>query len=129
MTGILISVRHRWAEKIYRKEKLYELRKTAPRDAAFLAQPWRPLYIYEPELRAITGVACFGGEFSSDSPEQMYMLPLALYAEEIEAYGPGRDGLYHAWRLEGAEKYLTPFPLADFGLKRPPQSWQYVNTL
>lgn len=137
MEGILISVRHKWAEKIYRKEKLYELRKTAPRSAEFLAQPWRPVYIYEPEARAITGVAGFGVEFASSSAEQMAMLPLALSEEEIAAYGPGRDGLYHAWRLESAERYLTPFPLWEFfaggtetglkTLKRPPQSWQYIH--
>lgn len=137
MQGILISVRHKWAEKIYRKEKFFELRKTAPINTAFLTQPWRPVYIYEPEARAVTGVAGYGGEFFSQAVERMAILPLALGEEEIEAYGPGRDGLYHAWRLEGAERYLTPFPLWQFfaggtetglkTLKRPPQSWQYIH--
>lgn len=137
MQGILISVRHKWAEKIYRKEKLYDLRRTAPRREEFLAQPWRPVYIYEPEARAVTGVAGFGGEFSSDDVERMAMLPLSLSVEEISAYRPGRDGLYHAWRLEGAERYLEPFPLWAFfateagsggkALKLPPRSWQYIH--
>lgn len=144
MQGILISVRHKWAEKIYRKEKLFELRKTAPRCAEFLAQPWRPVYIYEPEKRAVTGVAGFGGEVSSRAAERIAMLPLSLSEEAVNDYGPGRDGLYHAWRLEGAERYLDPFPLWEFFdprsfphvegsisqrniPKRPPQSWRYIR--
>ena len=125
--GIFLSIRPCWAEKIYRREKLYELRKTGPRDPEFLAQSWRPVYIYETVKRRITGVCGFGGEMTSETVEPMEMLPLCLSGDEIEAYGPGRDGMYHAWRMGRAEKYLTPFLLKDFGLKRPPQSWQYIS--
>ena len=108
-----------------------------PISTAFLTQTWRPVYIYEPEARAVTGVAGYGGEFSSWAVERMAMLPLALSEEAIAAYGPGRDGLYHAWRLDGAERYLEPLPLWTFFASRaesgcearklPPRSWQYIH--
>lgn len=31
------------------------------------------------------------------------------------------------WFVEAPEKFDTPSPLAEFGLDRPPMSWQYVE--
>ena len=33
----------------------------------------------------------------------------------------------YGWIVGEAEEYDTPSPLAEFGLNRPPMSWQYVE--
>ena len=38
----------------------------------------------------------------------------------------GGKSLY-GWIVGEAEEYDTPSPLAEFGLNRPPMSWQYVE--
>lgn len=38
----------------------------------------------------------------------------------------GGKSLY-GWIVGEAEEYETPSPLAEFGLTRPPMSWQYIE--
>lgn len=48
-----------------------------------------------------------------------------LTMEQIERYGKGKS--LYGWRLGNYKFYNDPKTLADFGLKRPPQSWCYVD--
>ena len=41
------------------------------------------------------------------------------------AGGPGKSVC--AWIVENPEKFDEPRPLAEFGLKHPPMSWQYIE--
>lgn len=46
-------------------------------------------------------------------------------AEALEKYAGGKS--LYGWIVGEAEEYDTPSPLAEFGLNRPPMSWQYVE--
>lgn len=129
MIGIVQSIRHRWAEMIYRKEKKWEIRKTEPVRPDFLQQDTRLVYIYEPEEKAITGVYVLGDVYRTDGPEIAAQFPIGLDEDEVRAYGPGRDGVYRLWRADAAQRYEEALPLQAFGLKRAPQSWCYVGKL
>lgn len=41
------------------------------------------------------------------------------------AGGPGKSVC--AWIVENPVKFDEPRPLAEFGLKHPPMSWQYIE--
>ena len=45
--------------------------------------------------------------------------------EELKKYAGGKS--LYGWIVGEAEEYDTPSPLAEFGLNRPPMSWQYVE--
>jgi len=52
---------------------------------------------------------------------------LCLTQEQIDKYiGEKRHGGY-AWHISDLKIYDTPKELSEFGLKRPPQSWQYIK--
>lgn len=128
MRSIVLTIRHEWAEKIYRREKLDELRKSTPRDPVFWTEPVRLVRLYEPESGRITGVFSLGACIELSEAEDVLQCRTALELPEIEAYGPGRDGRFHVWMTSWAEKFEEPLPIGMYGLKRPPQSWQYINT-
>lgn len=46
-------------------------------------------------------------------------------AEDLEKYAGGKS--LYGWIVGEAEEYETPSPLAEFGLTRPPMSWQYIE--
>lgn len=127
MIGIVQSIHHKWAELIYQNTKRWELRKTEPRNKAFLAQPRRPVYIYEPEAKAVTGTYWLGQIARWDAPEIVAQYQIGLDEDEIIEYGPGRDGVFRLWGVSSAVEFAEPLPLSAFGLERPPQSWCYVE--
>ena len=43
----------------------------------------------------------------------------------LEKYADG--GSLYGWGVQDPVKYETPALLAEFGLTRPPMSWQYVE--
>ena len=53
--------------------------------------------------------------------EKPSCVPLA----DLEKYAGGK--CVSGWFIEAPEKFDTPSPLAEFGLDRPPMSWQYVE--
>ena len=52
--------------------------------------------------------------------EKPSCVPLA----DLEKYAGGK--CVSGWFIEAPEKFDKPSPLAEFGLDRPPMSWQYV---
>lgn len=44
---------------------------------------------------------------------------------DLKKYAGGKS--LYGWIVGEAEAYDTPSPLAEFGLNRPPMSWQYVE--
>ncbi len=45
--------------------------------------------------------------------------------EDLEKYAAGKS--LCGWTVKDPQKYDTPSPLAEFGLERPPMSWQYIE--
>lgn len=50
---------------------------------------------------------------------------LSIKEEDLKKYAGGKS--LYGWIVGEAEAYDTPSPLAEFGLNRPPMSWQYVE--
>lgn len=80
------------------------------------------------------------GEFTCDCAEvlnelfvegysSIYHLPYngesCLTIQDLENYGHGKR--LWGWHISDYRLYRTPKHLEDFGLKRPPQSWCYVD--
>ena len=53
--------------------------------------------------------------------EEMSCVP----REDLLKYAKGRR--LSGWIVQSPEKFDAPSPLAEFGLDRPPMSWQYVE--
>lgn len=62
-------------------------------------------------------------EIPQDYPTLAYFGCAEL--DDVVKYAGGRDRLY-GWNILKSVKYDTPKKLDEFGLKRPPQSWQYL---
>ena len=50
---------------------------------------------------------------------------LCDFNDFVEEYGKGKD--LYAWHIDNLEIYDKPKELSEFGLKRPPQSWCYIE--
>lgn len=141
MSDILISIKPKWCELIFSGQKIDEIRRTKPKD------PWCipcTVYIWQ------TGNGGIVGRFTLrkftfiqawiDSDGERHLgntigLRHCVNDNELFYYLHRRKmagSSYHggwAWRIEDPVKFDKPLPLSYFGLKRPPQSWQYVNRI
>lgn len=138
MKSVLISIKPKWCEFIAIGKKTIEVRKTKPR----IDTPFK-CYIYETKTKDFYSVlheTTMGkviGEFVCDK-----MLPIAilahlmvntldcmracLSAEEIIEYAAGNSYVY-GWHISDLKIYDKPKELSEFRIKRPPQSWCYVE--
>lgn len=138
MKSVLIRTHPKWRELIASGKKTIEVRKTAPK----LPTPFK-CYIYETKARTdtpsfvdedghvlYTGRGQVIGEFvcdligfhpGTDIPSSC--VPI----EELEKYANGK--MLARWHISDVKIYDQPRELRDFGKKRPPQSWCYVEEL
>lgn len=146
--AVLISIRPEWVEKIANYEKTIEIHKTKPD----LETPFK-CYIYCTNKRPflVWGDVFNGrvaGEFICDRIYELAPINNApdnveeqacLTQEEICQYLGGKG---YAWHISKLEIYDTPKSLSKFTglmrtkfghapvqIKRPPQSWRYVEEL
>ena len=126
MKSVLISIKPKWCELIASGKKTIEIRKTKPR----IDTPFK-CYIY----KTTTGKVI--GEFVCDKMLLIAILAhsmvstldrmrACLSAEEIIEYAAGNSYVY-GWRISELEIYDKPKELSEFAIKRPPQSWCYVE--
>lgn len=125
MRAVLLSIKPEWWEKILAGEKDLEIRKTAPRAGAGGPEPW-PLLV----LAYVSGTGAVLGQFLCmgwvKSNCFRYLASRSCVpAEDLEKYAGGKS--LYGWIVGEAEEYGTPSPLAEFGLTRPPMSWQYIE--
>lgn len=108
-------------------EKLLEIRKTAPKGGAGQPEPWPLLVlVYVSGTGAVQGqFLCHGWVKTNYMPylETPSCVPLA----DLVRYAGGPGKSLYGWIVKDPEKYDTPSPLAEFGLTRPPMSWQYIE--
>lgn len=130
MRDIIISIHPKHVEKIFEGKKTLELRKTIPHNA----MPFRAL-VYETKTNGGSGKII--GDFICDGFDVItpYIL-LALdgfrfarlaCVEHFEMYEYADHKDLYAWHIVNPTRYTTPKPLSDYGLKRPPQSWCYLQ--
>lgn len=125
MKAVLASVKQEWWEKILSGEKGLEIRKSAPQSKDGRAFRW-PLTV----LVYVSGTGSVQGEFTcpgwvkTNLPE-MLVERSGVKLEDLRTYAKG--GSLYGWVVKNPKKYYVPHTLEDFGVKRPPMSWQYVE--
>lgn len=133
MKAVLISIRPKWCELIASGEKTIEVRKTKLK----LEPPFK-CYIYCTQSGVARGA--FGkqgkviGEFACEQITDYGIVRPETYGEyagtglsaaEMAAYSAGRP--VYGWRISDLRIYDTPRELTAYGIKRPPQSFCYVE--
>lgn len=155
--AVLISIRPEWVEKIANGEKTLELRKTEPKlETPFKVYIYCTAGNLSYEVSNgmfcnISGGRVVVGEFVCDKigiiwgggylkmPESAFA-GSCLNMYQIDTYLDGKDG--HFWHISNLKIYDAPKPLSKFmglrktkfgyapvEIKRPPQSWCYVEDL
>lgn len=123
MKSVLISIHPRWCNLIASGKKTIEVRKTYPK----LPTPFI-CYIYCTKERGCANGGKVIGEFvcdliglhhSTDIPSS------CVPVEELKKYANGK--MLARWHISDVKIYDQPRELRDFGKKRPPQSWCYVD--
>lgn len=121
MPVVILSLHREWWQKMVTGEKILELRKTKPQCMA----PFRVL-VY------VTGGVGVVGEFicpevleikNFREAERKSMVP----ARDIHNYATGGRNKVYGWEVSAVREYENPLPLAALGIKRAPQSWQYID--
>nr|DAX72482.1 MAG TPA: hypothetical protein [Caudoviricetes sp.] len=153
--AVLISIRPEWVEKIADGEKTLELRKTEPKlETPFKVYIYCTAGNLSYEVSNgifcnISGGRLVVGEFVCDKIGVIWgggylKMPESAFAGsclnmyQIDTYLDGKDG--HFWHISNLKIYDAPKPLSEFmglrktkfgyapvEIKRPPQSWCYVE--
>lgn len=139
MKAVLMSLNPQWFNPIMLEEKTREVRKRAP----LLKHPYK-IYLYctkgggniwragikgEFSAYQMNGTVC--GEVTCNSTIDMLTSDQSLYGtcltiDQLMKYAGNAKKLSYM-ALNNPILYVHPKQLSDFGLKRAPQSWQYVE--
>ncbi len=126
--NIILSIKPKWAKLIYEGKKTIEWRKTEPVKLDAMST----IFIYEtaPVCR-VTGTVRYNGADAYDFNEQF--LPTKVLSvfgcvsiNDLVKY-QGKLPCIYGWMIWNPQKFYIPLKLEEFGLKRPPQSWQYIE--
>jgi predicted transcriptional regulator len=121
MPVVILSLHQKWWQKMAAGEKVLELRKTKPQCKA----PFRVL-VY------VTGGAGVLGEFicpevleikNFEEAEKKSKVP----AHDIHNYAAGSRNKVYGWEVADVKEYPRAVALEELGIKRAPQSWQYMR--
>ena len=155
MKSILLSIKPKYVELIASGQKTIEVRKSAPKEVPFKAYiyetqgktetPW----IDEDGHFVYKGRGQVIGEFICDKVDEYHydycdgvdidddtILETAIDREDINIYAKGKT--LYGWHISDLKIYDKPRNLSEFGkvgfghevpLKRPPQSYMYVEEL
>lgn len=134
--NIILSIHPKWAEKIYAGEKKIEWRKTKPKSY----DREMKVYLYETApVKKVTGYFVTKSvvrlEMSDPPWENAEINPAAekvinegcVPLDDLKKYAGKKAVVYGLKVLYCSKFFNDPKPLEDFGLKRPPQSWQYLK--
>lgn len=118
-----MSIKPKFAEKIYSREKLFEYRRSGAKEKI------SRIYIYETSpVMKVTGYADTDYLLES-SPEFLWNHTKewsGISEEDFFAYFKGKKtGI--AYHLENAVIFSSPKDIKIFGISRPPQSFCYLN--
>lgn len=122
MAVVVLSLHQKWWwQKMAAGEKVLELRKSKPQCKA----PFRVL-VY------VTGGVGVVGEFvcqevleikNFEEAEKKSRVP----AHDIHNYAAGSRNKVYGWEITAVKEYPQAVALEELGMKRAPQSWQYVR--
>lgn len=142
MADIIMSIHPKWAKLIYEVKKTVEWRKVIPSCLLPLHLDHKPMrvYLYETApVKKVTGYFITKSvvrlEMSEPPWENAKIHPAAekvinegcVPLDELKKYA-GKNAVVYGLKVIYCSKFFNgPKTLEDFGLKRPPQSWQYVD--
>ena len=128
MKDIVLSIHPKWAKLIYEGKKTIEWRKTYPK----LAHRCCRVYLYETApVKAVTGYFLFGETFVMNTffserypgVVEKGFVPI----EDLWKY-QGDSASIRGWFVMQPKHFEIPRSIWSVtGLRRPPQSWQYVE--
>ena len=138
MKSVLLSIKPKYCELIAGGIKTIEVRKTKPK----LDTPFK-CYIYETKTKDFYSVfheTTMGkviGEFVCNKIQNLFsnsqfwinediVNRTCLNNYEIRKYANGADKIY-GWHISDIVIYDKPKEFGEFAIKRPPQSWCYVE--
>ena len=125
--SILLSIHPKWAAKIYSGKKTIEWRKSIPKEN-FIEK----VFLYETSpVKAITGFFTlreipFYLVSSICAQPEMILEAGCVPLFDLVKYRANVDCIY-GWMIDKATKFKEPLTINHMSLKRPPQSWQYVE--
>lgn len=130
--NIILSIKPKWARLIYEGKKTVEWRKTTP----YRLRPTDNIYLYETSpVKKVTGCikmyshAILNIEdvmMRKDGYGMNYIESGCVPIEDLLAY-EGKSKALVAWCIGTAKKFNESLDIDALGLKRPPQSWRYVE--
>lgn len=153
--AVMLSIRPKWVEKIANGEKTIEVRKTRPKLATpFKAYIYctQPNYPHEDFISTdypkpqFYGGGKVIGEFTCDqfwigtphNTNPLFCMAACMDGFDTEKYAKGKT--LYGWHISDLRIYDTPKELSEFTglrdtkfgaapheIKRPPQSWCYVE--
>lgn len=153
MKSVMLSIKPRWCEMIARGQKTIEVRKSSPKlEAPFLCyiyctktkNKWS-LCDYEGAYENSKGEIVYAqqhivGEFVCDyilgiTPDTYGQREYFISDDDLNAsclttndlweYGSGKT--LYGWHISDLVIYDEPRELSEYKIKRPPQSWCYVE--
>ena len=159
MKCVMLAIRPKWCEKIVKGEKTIEVRKTTPKcETPFKCYIYMTQgklkdlgiyseWVYKNRMKVIGEFICdkvdeynfHNGltEFNSMGlPSRIYgsylifaddYKSMCLSYDEVKNYGKGKT--LYGWHISDLKIYDKPRNLSEFGLHRPPQSWQHIEDL
>ena len=155
--AVMLSIRPKWVEKIANGEKLIEVRKTRPKlQTPFKCYIYctQPKYPHEDFISTdypkpqFYGGGKVIGEFTCDqfwigtphNTNPLFCMAACMDGFDTEKYAKGKT--LYGWHISDLRIYDTPKELSEFTglrdtkfgaapyeIKRPPQSWCYVEAM
>lgn len=122
--NVLISIKPKHFAKIARGEKRLDLRKTLPTQNLPFEKPFT-VYLYVSGTGEVRGEFLCDGFIVSDPNDVVAALACVSRAELMQYCS--RGGRINGWGIGRTRIYKHAKRLSDFGLVRPPQSWQYTR--
>lgn len=120
MRDILLSIKPKYAELILSGKKIIELRKTQPKEDV----EWVYLYATAP-VKKIVGRIKIIDFFMSGKNFYISLKNICITETEFNNYVGEKP--YSLWIIDDAYLQRCSIELSEFNLKRPPQSWCYVE--
>ncbi len=124
MKKILLSVKPRFVDKILSGEKKYEFRKRVPLDTSNCH-----VLIYKTHPDKIVVAEFVIGEIMCATPQEIWLRTYkeaGLSFDEFKKYYDGKIIAY-AYKITDLHEFTIPRNLAEYGLKRAPQDFCYVE--
>ena len=136
MKAVLISIKPKWCNLIFSGEKKDEIRKTKPKIGnidVYVYQTGNGGVIGKFRLCELTYIQAWIDNNGEKHLGNTIFLQSCLTDDELFNYiyrEQKPDKQYPggwAWHIDAPVLFGKSMPLSEFGLKRPPQSWCYVD--